>query len=369
MSAQKGQGGVYRRGEIDWIRYSHRGEKQRESSASTRRSDAVALLQRRLTEIHGGRFAPAARVTTVAVILDLVVADYKAQGRRSQPRCELACKQVTESLGDTLARDLTYSDLNTYVAECRARGWQPATYWYNLAILRRAYTLAKKEGLLSTRPEFPVITVENARQGFFERTDFEKVRAELPSETAKNVVTFAYLTGWRTRSEILPLTWDRVDFTAGVVRLDVRQSKNGTGRSFPFDAMPELAAVLGRQKLAADAFEAIHGWRPRYVFFHHDSDRGGAEAGSAVRAFDKAWRSACGRAGVSGRILHDFRRTAVRNLVRAGVSESVAMQLCGHKTRKIFDRYSIVSERDLREGVVKLAVQAERDAGATAAAE
>ena len=72
MSASKGQGGVYQRGDIYWIRYSHRGEKHRESSASTRRSDAVALLPRRLAEIHGGRFAPAARVTTVAVILDLV---------------------------------------------------------------------------------------------------------------------------------------------------------------------------------------------------------------------------------------------------------------------------------------------------------
>jgi integrase len=231
---------------------------------------------------------------------------------------------------------------------------------------RRAYTLARKEGLLTTRPEFPVITVDNARQGFFERADFEKVRAELQSETAKNVVTFAYLTGWRTRSEILPLTWDRVDFAAGVVRLDVRQSKNGAGRSFPFDAMPELGAVLGRQKLAADAFQAIHGGRPRWVFFHLDVAPGGAPAGSPVRAFDQAWRSACVRAGVSGRILHDFRRTAVRNLVRAAVSESVAMQLCGHKTRKIFDRYSIVSERDLREGVAKLAAQAEREAAAAA---
>jgi integrase len=147
-----------------------------------------------------------------------------------------------------------------------------------------------------------------------------------------------------------------------VVRLDVRQSKNGAGRSFPFDAMPELEAVLGRQKLAADAFQAIHGGRPRWVFFHLDVAPGGAPAGSPVRAFDKAWRSACVRGGVSGRILHDFRRTAVRNLVRAGVSESVAMQLCGHKTRKIFDRYSIVSERDLREGVAKLAAQAEREA-------
>jgi integrase len=85
-----------------------------------------------------------------------------------------------------------------------------------------------------------------------------------------------------------------------------------------------------------------------------------------VRTFDKAWRAACKRVGLSDRILHDFRRTAVRNLVRAGVSESVAMQLCGHKSRRIFDRYSIVSERDLRDGVVKLAAQAERDAAVQA---
>ena len=124
-----------------------------------------------------------------------------------------------------------------------------------------------------------------------------------------------------------------MDFAAGVVRLEVRQSKNGEGRTFPFDAMPELQAVLGRQKLAADAFEDDRRVAAA-VRVHQDSDRGGAEAGSAVRAFDKAWRAACTRAGVSGRILHDFRRTAVRNLVRAGVSESVAMQLCGHKTRR-----------------------------------
>jgi integrase len=98
------------------------------------------------------------------------------------------------------------------------------------------------------------------------------------------------------------------------------------------------------------------------VFFHRDDVPGGAQAGSPVGTFDKAWRVACERARVLGRILHDFRRTAVRNLVRAGVSEPVAIQLCGHKTRKVFDRYSIVSERDLREGVAKLAAQTEREA-------
>jgi hypothetical protein len=159
---------------------------------------------------------------------------------------------------------------------------------------------------------------------------------------------------------VLPLTWDRVDFAAGVVRLEVGSTKNGDGRVFPFRALPDLAAVLDRQRTRTRAAERRLGRLIPFVF-HRD--------GEPVREFHKSWRAACRRAATAGtgvvrrvvrpdllgRIPHDLRRSAVRNLVRAGVPERVAMSLTGHKTRSIFDRYNIVNEADLSEGVEKLA--------------
>lgn len=82
--------------------------------------------------------------------------------------------------------------------------------------------------------------------------------------------------------------------------------------------------------------------------FHRD--------GEAIRDYNTAWRNACKRAALPGRIMHDFRRTAVRNMERAGVSRSVAMKLSGHKTEAIYKRYAIVSERDLADGVARLSL-------------
>jgi integrase len=184
---------------------------------------------------------------------------------------------------------------------------------------------------------------DNARAGFFDDADFKRLRGKLP-DYLQGLVTFAYFTGWR-KGEILGLTWANVDRKAKVIRLDPGTTKNSEGRTLPYDALAELRAVIDAQWKERRRLVARGSLCP-WVF-----SRNGQKIGSFV----KAWKAACKQAGCPGKLFHDFRRTAVRNLVRAGVSEHTAMQITGHKTRSVFDRYDIVNEDDLRAGLAKLA--------------
>lgn len=150
---------------------------------------------------------------------------------------------------------------------------------------------------------------------------------------------------WTT--DLFPLRWSQVDFVAGVVRLEVGETKNEEGRTFPFTVFPTLRHCLERQRAYTDEWERKKGRIIPWVFHRR---------GEQMREFPyAAWHGSCERAGLSGRVGHDFRRTAVRNLVRAGVPEKTAMLLTGHKTRSVFDRYDIVNEADLRRAVERLA--------------
>ena len=191
---------------------------------------------------------------------------------------------------------------------------------------------------ITRKPYIPILKENNVRQGFFERAAFEVVLARLP-DYLRPPITFAYQVGWRILSEILPLRWSQVDLDIGTVRLEVGTTKNDEGRTIYLPEM--LREVLDQQwQTHLDNY-------PECPWVFH-------KRGQRMRSFYKAWHRACREAGIPGKIPHDFRRTAVRNMIRAGIPERVAMQIAGHKTRAVFDRYNIVSDGDLKEAARKM---------------
>ena len=159
------------------------------------------------------------------------------------------------------------------------------------------------------------------------------------------VVRFAYLTGWRKR-EILTLTWAQVDVDAGIIRLEPGTTKNNEGREIPFRALPELDALVREQRERTKRVQRTMGTIVPTVFHRK---------GQPIKNPRNAWNRACVKAGNPGAWFHDLRRSAVRNMERAGVSRSVAMKVTGHKTESIYKRYAIADVVSLEEGLKKLA--------------
>lgn len=251
---------------------------------------------------------------------------------------------------------MAWTDLSRWVECARVNGvWEVrpevrrsvlnAEINRELMTLKRMYSLASDQITHQpkiSRKEGTMLKESAARSGFFDREQFGIVLAQLP-ESLRLALEFAYITGWRIPSEVLPLQWRQIDFAAVEIRLDAGTTKNSEARTFPFTA--RLRELLQEQRAVTKALERKTGQIIPHLF-HRD--------GAAIRSLVKAFKAASRAAGFPGRIPHDLRRSAVRNLVRAGVSETVAMKLTGHKTRSVFDRYDITSDTDKREAVRRL---------------
>jgi integrase len=225
------------------------------------------------------------------------------------------------------------------VAKRRALGRTDSTINRELQILGQALRLTVQNVRVPFVPTMRRLPGEkdNAREGFFEAADFHAVVAALP-EHLQDVARFGYITGWR-KGEIVGLRWSAVNRTSGIITLPRRSAKNNKSRTMPVaaDLMPLIerrwaARVITREDGTTTMAD--------YVFHH---------AGQPIGDFRKAWRTACKTAGVSGRLFHDLRRTAVRDMVlHSGVPEVVAMSISGHRTRSVFDRYTISAEDNKR---------------------
>jgi integrase len=343
--------GTLKESRVLWLKYRAGGRVVRQSSGTETEREARKLLALREGAAAEGKvILPRADKVTVRELADDLTAEYAANGRRSAERLAGSLSHLLPVLGDRRAVQLTSADVTRYTQQRQQEGAANATVNRELAALKRAFSLAVTGEKLPRAPHIAMLLEDNVRKGFFEREPFEAVRRHLPAY-AQPAVTFAYITGWRLQAEILTLQWRQVDFEAGTVRLEPGTTKNRDGRTFVM--VPELRACLEAQRAATDALQREAGAIIPWVFHH---------AGRPIKGFRRAWNTACRRAGVSGRIPHDFRRTAVRNLERAGVPRSTAMAMVGHKTEAIYRRYSIVDSVMLQEGAAKLAAFSESQA-------
>ena len=328
-------GHIYKRGTIYWIKYYRSGKPYYESTKSTKEADAKRLLRQRLGQISEGRFIglQPERVKFEDLAQDFVN-DYRINGKRSLDKAERSVRHLQRFFGGIRAVDITTDKVRAYVKDRLDAGVSNGEINRELAALKRMFNLALQQtpSKVPQKPYIPMLQEHNVRKGFFEHDEFIALRAALPLEV-RPVVTFAYYTGWR-KEEILALTWNRVAFQARTVRLDPGTTKNDDGRLIYLDG--ELLEMLTTTKRERDL---LYPHCPQV--FHRKGNR--------IKDFRSAWASACQAVGLEEKLFHDFRRTAVRNMVRAGIPERVAQQISGHKTRSIFDRYHIVSDSDLRE--------------------
>ncbi len=329
-------GCIYRRGKTYWIKYYRNGKPYAESSHSDKRKAAERLLKTREGEISQGKLPGIYfdRVRFDELVEDFLI-DYRINKKRTTSKAEQRCKHLLLEFEGMRATDIISPRIKRYVEGRMDEGASNATINRELAALKRMFNLAARctPPKVSQVPYIPMLMENNVRKGFFEHGDFLALRDALP-EHLRGFVTFAYKTGWRL-SEISNLTWSQVDRTQGIVCLNPGETKNNEGRTVYLDR--ELKAIIEQQ------------WRLRrrgsklipYVFLN-------AEGDDKIKRFDKSWKRACRKAKIGNRLFHDLRRTAVRNMVRSGTPEAVAMKISGHKTRSVFERYNIVSENDLR---------------------
>ena len=322
-----------RKGTTHWsIRFYQDGKLRRETAGTPDKAAAEEFLKRRLNEVLRGVFTPVSDRPTFFQMRATLIENYEFKRNRTDAARHTI--RLAEYFGDIKGEDITEENIKQYSRQRLKHGAAAATLKRELALLKRMLRLSS-----SRLPRVPLVDmprVDNARQGFFEEKDFQAILPHLPPH-ARNLVEFLYLTGWRS-GEAFRLTWPDVDWDEQTVHL--RDSKNREPRLFPFKYHARLEVVLRRQRADVAAWELKKGCACLSVFHWK---------GRPIQKLRRSWRNACIKAGLPGRLLHDFRRTAVRNLIRAGVQQAIAMKITGHKTDSIFRRYLIVDEELLAQ--------------------
>ena len=378
----RGQGRVFQRGSFFWVAYYAHGKEQREVARHVRTNEklevseknqheAERFLKHRLGEItaekYGGRpfVGPQQERVTVGELLDGLETDLKLRDTLGDS-AKSSIKAVRERFGTWRAAHLTSEAIGKYIEDLRAEEYANASINRRTQLLGQAFKIAIRDKRLSQQPYISHLSeVGNERQGFFETAEFEAACGELP-EYLRDFCRFGFLIGWR-KGSIESLRWS--DVGEDVIYLRAENSKTRKPETIPLEG--ELAAIIERRRAAAILKGKDGETRFAEYVFHRD--------GEPIGDFRKAWATACIAVGLgkmicpkcgsegadrrcepcktatrySGKIFHDLRRTASRNMLRAGVPQAVAMTITGHRTDSMFRRYAITDEEQKRDALAR----------------
>ncbi len=331
-----------------WVKYYVNDRPVRETTGTEKESEARRFLKLKEGAVaKGSPFAPRLdRILYDELAKDLCL-HYETTGRRHLDEVKHRLAHLDKFFRGGRATNVGPTQVTAYVAQRQGQGVSNRTVNIELALLKRMFRLAHENGKLLRVPPIRMLKEAPPRQGFFEEEQYRLVCRLLP-EDIQVAVDIAYTFGWRIRSEVLTLRRSQVDLKAGTLRLDPGTTKTGEGRVIYLT--PELRGLLAQQLDRVDRIAKQTGRIISWVFPHLS----GRFQGERIKDFRKAWATACKRAGLPWMLRHDFRRTAVRNMERAGVPRSVAMKLTGHKTESVYRRYAIVSDTDLQDATRKL---------------
>jgi len=338
-----------------WIKYYRNGRPFRESTATWDKGEARRKLKQREGEVAEGRFH-GLRVQRIKFeeLADDLRANYVINKKKTMRRLNELLAHLGSAFRGYRAVEITSNHIQAYIVERQAHGAANGTINRELGVLKCMFSLAREHTppKVSQVPYIQQLKASNIRSGFFGHEDFLALRGALP-DYAQVAVTLAYYSGMRM-GEVCSLQWQQVNLAEGKLYLKAQDTKTETPR-VPLYLTGDLLRVLEVWKLRCGAK-----W-PQCQWVCH---RGGVP----LQSFKCSWRQACQRVGLGGmvedqetgpevwqgKIPHDFRRTAIRNMVRAGMPEKVAMAISGHKTRSVFDRYNIVNEADLKAAADRL---------------
>lgn len=363
----RGSGCLFLRGTIYYGKFYTDGQPHIESLNTADPGQAERKLQRLIRASQRGEYLSASdRKTTVKELFDALLADYRMRGKRSLGMVESKWKRLGKFF-NCRASAITTDMLTRYILQCQKDGLEAATINRDMSALKRAFNLGYRctPRKVAVVPVFPTRLSESApRQGFVDQQQFDTLYKHAGPLWMKALITTAYTFGFR-RGELLNMKVKQLDFANRTIELYRGTTKSGEPRLVRMteDVYQLLRALCMDSRPDDRVFTREDGkpivdTRDAWATMCGKAGLGHFECPSCNREIGKpeTKRWACPHCGKEhgkhaaryvGLIMHDLRRSAVRNMIRRGIPQRVAMEISGHRTASVFSRYNIVDMTDL----------------------